>query len=262
MPGAFSPEQIAGFILALEKSFAYEKATEMKLWSQAQYPNHFTVILSLAEECLKKQQWPEAMVLLETISRESLPPGSVGHYYHLLGMGRFVAGKVEEALKLWLKGLNGGKQKDHQECNLTSYIDYASLCLMPPNERRAQNATLAAALEMFESVDRFFAHDQWEQGIEALEKEGNSEADDCQFLARLAWGYLHVKVPQSEPKWLRKVMALGHFWEKYENGNYQGDLVFPPFIETWPESRKSEVAHQAKAWLDQLPDKDPTGYQD
>jgi hypothetical protein len=50
-------------------------------------------------------------------------------------------------------------------------------------------------------------------------------------------------------RWVCKVLALANLLDRFKR-SYQKDLVLPPRIEKWPESRLAEVARHAEHWFE------------
>jgi len=104
-------------------------------------------------------------------------------------------------------------------------------------------------LSIFEQVDRHLADGQWKQAIAAIESMAPLTDADQQILARLAYAYLQVDFTSGEMRWVCKVLALANFLDCFKT-SYKKDLVLPPRIEKWPESRLAEVARHAEHWFE------------
>lgn len=251
-PGFNTPGDIAAFIHALHSTFHFDKVNDMKTWMRTQYPDHFSVLLDCAEEAAKEQKWREVISLLERISRADLKAdlneGTARHICHLLGIGYFIRGDIERARDIWMEGIT----YENGECNLNPYIEYAGLSLMPAKKRQKQKSDIVKTLNIFESVDDHLAHKRWRHAIETIEKTDALSIRDLQVLSRLTWAYLNQNFSQGEMQWLGKIIVLANYCEVYNNKLMPENNVLPPYIETWPESRLSDIAKQAKQWLEDL----------
>lgn len=247
-PGSNTPDEIAAFIYALERSYLFEKANDLKIWMRTQHSNHFSVLLDLAEEAGQEKKWPQVISLLEGISRPDLDDGTARHLCHLLGIGYFIQGEIQRAQNIWREGIT----YEEGRCDLSPYIEYARLSLMPAEERLKQTSDMAEALNIFEPVNHHLANKRWCEAKETIEKNEASSKSDLQLLARLTWAYLNQNLIPGEMPWLFKIIALGNYCQVYDNKFIYDSKVLPPCIESWPESRLSDIARQAKQWLDDL----------
>ncbi|MCP4197055.1 MAG: hypothetical protein GY762_07875 [Proteobacteria bacterium] len=211
------------------------------------YPDHYLVRIELANEESQKSDWPGVIDLLQGLPRESLDDGSARHLCHLLGMAYFSIGEVQKAFGTWKEGL----AYENGRCELEPYIDYAEVALRSPESGKRREATSAASriLSIFEQVDRHLADGQWKQAIAAVESMAPLTDADQQILARLAHAYLQVDFIPGEMRWVCKVLALANFLDCFKTF-YKKDLVLPPCIEKWPESRLAEVARHAEHWFE------------
>jgi hypothetical protein len=240
-------DDIAALVYALERMMRLEEAADLKRWMREKYPDHYLVRIERADEASRKSDWPAVIDLLQELPREGLDDGSACHLCHLLGIAYFILGKVQPALAAWEKGL----AYENGRCELQPYIDYAEVALRSPESGKRRKATSAASriLSIFEQVDRHLADGQWKPAIAAVESMAPLTDADQQILARLAHAYLQVDFIPGELRWVCKVLALANFLDCF-NTSYKKDLVLPPRIEKWPESRLAEVARQAEHWFE------------
>jgi hypothetical protein len=240
-------DNIAALVHALERMLRLEEAADLKRWMREKYPDHYLVRIALAHEASRNSDWPAVIDLLREFSREGLDDGSACHLCHLLGIAYFIRGEVQKALITWQEGL----AYENGRCELEPYIDYAEVALRSPESGKRRKATSAASriLSTFEQVDRHLADGRWKQAIAAVESRAPLTDADQQILARLAHAYLQVDFIPGEMKWVCKVLALANFLDCFKT-SYKKDLVLPPRIEKWPESRLAEVARHAEHWLE------------
>jgi len=246
--GSNTPDEISAFIYALLRTFKFDKENDMKLWMRTQYPNHFSVLIDCAEEAAKGKKWSDVVSLLEKISRTDLNDGSARHVCHLLGIGYFIQGEIKKARDIWREGIS----YENGECDLTPYIEYAELSLLPAKKRQQKNDDVSEILNIFESVDNHLAHNEWRNSIEIIEKIDVLSKNDLQIMSRLTWAYLNQNVMPGQRQWLFKVIVLANYCQIYNNNFMQENKVLPPYLDTWNESRLGDVAKQAKQWLDNL----------
>jgi len=239
-------DNVAALVYALERMLRLEESRDLKRWMQEKYPDHYTVRIDLADEASRESDWPAVIDLLQGFSREGLDDGLACHLCHLLGMAYFSQGEVQQALGIWEEGL----AYENGRCELEPYIDYAEIALRSPAEGERPEATSAASrmLSIFEQVDRHLAHGLWKRAIAAVESKAPLTDADQQILARLAHAYLQVDFMPGEMRWVCKVLALANFLDCFKR-SYKKDLVLPPRIEKWPESRLAKVARHAEHWL-------------
>jgi hypothetical protein len=242
-------DNVAALVYALERMLRLEEAADLKRWMREKYPDHYLVRMGLADEASRKSDWPAVIDLLQGLSREGLDDGSACHLCHLLGMAYFILGEVQQALDTWQEGL----AYENGRCDLQPYIDYAEVALRSPGSGKRRRATSAVSkiLGIFEKVDRHLADGQWKQAIAAVESMAPLTLTDAdqQILARLAHAYLQVDFIPGEMRWVCKVLALANFLDCFKR-SYKKDLVLPPRIEKWPESRLAEIAHHVEHWLE------------
>lgn len=247
-PGFNNPDEIVAFIHALHSTFNFTKANEIKMWMRTQYPNHFSVLQDLAEEAAREKRWPEAVSLLEKISRSDLNHGNSCHICHLLGIGYFFKGQVQKALDIWREG----EAYEDGECDLDPYLEYAEIALTLPEKRPKEKNDLINILDTFESIDHHLNNMRWGEAVAIIENTPTLVKTDLQMLGRLTWAFLNQNVKHGERQWLYKIIILGNYCQVFNNKFRCDDLILPPYIETWSESRLSEIAKQAKEWLDDL----------
>ena len=247
-PGSNNPDDFAAFIYALKRTFLFEKANDMKMCMRTQYPNHFSCLLDMAEEAANGNKWPEVISLLEKISRIGLNDGSSCHICHLLGIAYFIQGEIKKARDIWKEGLT----YENGECDLIPYIKYAELSLMPKNKRKKQKSAMAKILNIFETVDDHLDNKRWCEVIEIIEKNVALSKKDLQLLSRLTWAYLNKNFGPNEIQRIFKIITLGNYCQIYNDTFIQHNIVLPPCIEKWSEGRLSDLAKQAKQWLDDL----------
>lgn len=247
-PGSNTPDEIAAFIHALEHSCLFEKAKDMKKWMRTQHPNHYSVLLDLAVEAGREKKWPQVISMIEGISRSDLDDGTACHLCHLLGIGYFIQGEIERAQNIWMEGTT----YEDGQCDLSPYLEYARLSLMPAKKRQKQTSDMAKDLNLFESVDNHLANKRWGEAIETIEKNEASSKTELQMLSRLTWAYLNQNLIPGEMPWLFKIIALANYCEGYNNKFIYDNKVLPPYIGSWPEIRLNDIARQAQQWLDDL----------
>jgi tetratricopeptide (TPR) repeat protein len=240
-------DDVAALVYALERMLRIEEAEDLKGWMREKYPDYYLVRIQLADEASRKSDWSAVIDLLQELPREGLDDGSACHLCHLLGMAYFILGEVQQALDKWEEGL----AYENGRCELEPYIDYAEVALRSPESGKRREATSAASriLSIFEQVDRHLADGQWKQAIAAVESMAPLTDADQQILARLAHAYLQVDFIPGEMRWVCKVLALANFLDCFKT-SYKRDLVLPPRIEKWPESRLAEVARHAEHWFE------------
>ncbi|MBI4596052.1 MAG: hypothetical protein HY730_06705 [Candidatus Tectomicrobia bacterium] len=247
-PGAHTPDEIAAFIHALYQSSLFEKTKDLKMWVRTQHPNHYSVLLDLAKEAAKGKNWLQVISWLEGISRPDLNHGTARHICHLMGIAYFIQGEIQRAQSVWMEGMT----YEDGQCDLNPYIEYAGLSLLPAKKRQKQKSDMNKVLSIFESVDDHLANKRWSKAIEIIEKNEDLSRTDLQMLAKLTWAYLQQNFNPGEMQWLFKIITLGNYCEVYDNKYMHDNKVLPPYIETWPDSRLSDLARQAKEWLDRL----------
>jgi hypothetical protein len=240
-------DDVAALAYGLERMLRLGEAADLKRWMREKYPDHYLVRIELADKASRESDWPAVIDLLQELSREGLDDGSACHLSHLLGMAYFILGEVLQALDTWEEGL----VYENGRCELEPYIDYAEVALRPPESEKRREATSDASriLRIFEQVDRHLADRQWKQAIAAVESMAPLTDADQQVLARLAHAYLQVDFTPGEMRWVCKVLALANFLHRFKT-SYKKDLVLPPRIDKWPESRLAEVAHHAEHWFE------------
>jgi len=245
-PGFHNPDEIAAFIYALYRSLHMEESQDLKKWMRTQYPDHYSVLLDLAEEAAREKNWEEVISLLERISRADLDDGTARHICHLLGMGYFIKNEIKKALNIWREG----ETYENGKCDFDPYIEYARLSLMSAKKRQKQKSDIVKKLNEFESVDNHLANKRYSDAVETIEKTEAMSKDDLQMLARLTWAYLCQDFPRGDMQWLCKVIALANYCECYNDEYLRENIVLPPYIETWPESRLDDIAIRAEKWLE------------
>jgi hypothetical protein len=240
-------DKVAALVYALERMLRLEESMDLKRWMREQYPDHYLVRIELADEASRNSDWPAVIDLLQGLSLERLDDGLACHLCHMLGMAYFILGKVQQALGAWEEGL----AYENGRCELKPYIDYAEVALRFPESGKRREATSAVSrmLNIFEQVDRHLADGQWKQAIAAVESMAPLTDADQQILVRLAHAYLQVDFTTGDIGWVCKVLALANFLGCFKT-SYKKDLVLPPHIEKWPESRLAEVAHHAEHWFE------------
>lgn len=246
--GPKAPDEIAAFINALNRTFHMAEGDDMKMWMRIHHPGHFSVLTDLAEEAAKENKWPEAVSLLERISRTDLDDGTACHVCHLLGMGYFIGQDMQKALRTW----KDGKRYENGKCDLDPYIEYAELSLMPPKKRKKQKSDMLRELNIFEAVDNLLAHGKYSDVIDTVEETDAMSKNELQILARLTWAYLHQDFVRDQMRWVCKVLVLAHYCDCYNPELLRVSQVLPSYMETWPESRLGEIATQAEQWLKDL----------
>ena len=86
------PDDTAVFIHALERMLLFDEAAAMKGLMRERFPDHCRVLIDLASEAAKEQDWQEVLSMLEGVSRDDLDDGNARHVCHLLGMSYYIQG--------------------------------------------------------------------------------------------------------------------------------------------------------------------------
>jgi hypothetical protein len=227
--------------------YRIEEAMRLKTWMRENYPDHYWVKIDLAAKAIEKSDWSRVSDLLEGVSRTGLDDGTARHICHLLGMGYFAEGNIKKALGTWKKGLSYTDGR----CELEKFIDYAKIALKSPKWRRTHKNRnrIAKTLSIFESIDRHLADKEWTSVITVIESEYPLGSAKKQLLASLAEAYLHMSYTAGDMRWACKVVALAHYLDCLED-SFMNNMILPPCIEKWPESRLAQVARRAEEWLD------------
>ena len=245
------PDEIVAGIEALKRCYHFAQALELEKMMVDTYPDHQLSRMKQAEDFMDKEDWPQVVHLLQGINRGLLDDGTACHVCHLLGMGLFAAGDVEEALTVW----NEGDNYERGNCELEDLIAYANISLCSKEERikRTAQSGVIRTLICYETVDAHLANGQWLEAISVMEGMKGLVLTDIQIGARFAESYLQLKVAPDAPRWFAKVWVLSLLVKNVEDTFARCNQVMPPFIEHWSEARLVDVAGRATDWLDKQP---------
>jgi len=243
------PDKIAVLACALELMFDYEESKNIGLWMKEAHPTHYTVKLKLAEEAATGADWPCVITTLDGITLEGIDDGTARHLCHLLGIAYFVEGDVKTALRTWHKGL----EYADGECDLTSYIKFAELTLLSPQQRKEFEAEnkLAKKLNLMEEIDRHASNMNWTAVINLFETEYTMENADVQTLSRLVHAYLNMNYEPGDVRWISKLIVMAHYCARFKD-SYRAEYLLPPCIEKWSTTRLNDIFINAEQWLETM----------